>query len=74
MKQEKTPTPEGSTNINEALRTIEYIKNIINQMGANDVEIPTLNAIEGNLRRSKITPEEAMNQAQKILENKQGYH
>lgn len=70
---ETTNGPEKLT-INDALLRIEEIFGKAMSMGANDSEGGRFHDIEKKLLSGEFTPEEAVSEAQKILDNKQDYH
>lgn len=53
---------------------IMMIRQEVYMMGANDYEIPALDRLLEELRKGKITPEEAIKQARAIQARKQDYH
>lgn len=56
--------------IEAALKHVFYVKNIVGGMGNNDTERGDFERIENDLRNNKITPEEAIVQADAIQANK----
>ncbi len=69
---------EKPKNINPEMLNVEgEIGNIRQQcasMGANDIEFQILNEIEEAYHNKEITPQEAIQKAQEVLNNKQDYH
>lgn len=57
-----------------AIDHIELVKQEVNQMGANDSEIPSLNQLIDLLKNNQIEPEEAKRIADSIRDSKNGYH
>jgi flagellar biosynthesis regulator FlbT len=64
----------GEMSINDALVQIEAIRSQINSMGANDSEFEALNNIRRKIEDREMTPEEAVAQAQGVMDSKQAYH
>ena len=64
----------SSISINDALSSIGGIKTAIASMGGNDSEFNVLDDIVNNLQEGSLTPEEALEQANKVLLSKQDYH
>lgn len=60
--------------INYALMQVGELRDRANSMGANDSELPELNAIMDRLRNKEIDPNEAVRRANEIVESKQDYH
>ncbi len=68
---------EGKNNnnlIEKTINEIEAIKGEVAVMGANDYEIPALEALINSLKNKEILPEKALEQAIKIRDSKQDYH
>jgi len=67
------PQPE-----NNSKQSVEFkIRGILQDvavMGANDYEIPAINAVLEKLQSDEYSPEEALEKAQKIIEGKADYH
>ncbi len=55
----------------DALNQIRAIMQIMQQVGGVDSEINAINVIIQNLQNNKITPEEAVKQAQEVSANRQ---
>ena len=58
----------------EAMMQIMAIRAQTEVMGANDYEGSAFLNLEERLKNGKITPEEALQEAGDILQNKQDYH
>lgn len=69
---EKITTPPISKE--EAEGQIGVILNNVSIMGFNDYEIPELMKLMDEVRNEKVNPQEALNRANFILEQKQDYH
>lgn len=65
---------QSEINKDSAIAEINLILQQIATMGANDFEIPTLYGIIENIRRGVTSPEEGLEDAKRILINKQDYH
>ncbi|HXK39759.1 MAG TPA: hypothetical protein VJ837_02925 [Candidatus Paceibacterota bacterium] len=60
--------------IREAKMEVLHTRQKVALMGANDVELPAINAILDGLESGEISPEEAVREANKILESKADDH
>lgn len=63
-----------SPEVKMAVDHIELVKQEVNQMGANDSEIPSLNQLIYLLKNNQIKPEEAKRIADSIKDRKNDYH
>ncbi len=63
-----------SPEVKMAVDHIELVKQEVNQMGANDSEIPSLNQLIYLLKNNQIKPEEAKRIADSIKYRKNDYH
>lgn len=60
--------------VNEAMARIAIIEQQVMGMGANDAEASLFASIRRRLLNGEISPEEAVAEAQAILDGKQDYH
>lgn len=73
--ENSNPNPDSSgVSISEALNHIGGIRTIIARMGANDSESNALDDITRNLQKGSLTPKEALDQANQVLNSRQDYH
>jgi len=65
---------EQPLSINQAISEVNNIKQQVMAMGANDSENSQFDEIISSLSNKKISPTEAVKQANTILNSKQDYH
>src|ERR1035437_10940308 len=58
----------------EARMRIEEVRQRIAIMNANDIEFSLINEILLNMDKDEMTPDEALEEANKVLNGKQDYH
>lgn len=64
-----------SMDVNQALGAVEAIRGQVMVMGANDSEQAQFDEIVGRIERGEYkNPQDAVFEAQKILDGKQAYH
>lgn len=65
---------EKKQKLEQAIMVIGELKQQAAIMGANDFEIPALDAIMESLNEGECTPEEAIRSATAIVDRKSDYH
>ncbi len=74
MEQSASQPNENALAIAAVEQKILQIRQNIAMMGGNDAEFSQLNDIHQSLRKGRITPEDALLEAEKIEASKMDYH